>query len=111
MHSDPSHVSDADLGRALVKTLGQHHALLIPAHGQVVTAESVPAVLIDSVHFVENAEVMYRAASLGRPLPLSAAEIEAFLHDFDRDRHIAKLWKYYVGRGRASGLLAQEWEL
>lgn len=111
VHPDPSHVSTPELGRKLVDTLGPHHALLIRAHGQVITAESVKAVLIDSIHFVENAEVMYEAASLGRPIPLSEAEIKDFLRDFDRARHIAKLWKYYVGRGRDSGLLPADWNL
>jgi ribulose-5-phosphate 4-epimerase/fuculose-1-phosphate aldolase len=105
VHHDPSHVSSAALGRALADTLGPHHGLLIRAHGQVIVAESVPGALIDSVHFVENAEAMYRAACLGRVVPLNAKEIADFERDFDRDRHLAKLWDYYVGRGRASGLL------
>jgi L-ribulose-5-phosphate 4-epimerase len=111
VHSDPSHVSDPALGRALARTLAAHQALLIRAHGQVVVAESVPALLIDSVHFVENAQAMYQAAALGRVLPLSADEIAGFLRDFKRDRHVAKLWKYYVGRGRARGLLPANWSL
>lgn len=111
VHPDPSHVSDSRLGRALADTLGPHHALLIRAHGQVVTAESVPGVLIDSVHFVENAQVMYQAVSLGRVIPLSGEEIQGFLRDFDRDRHIPKLWKYYVGIGRDKGLLPKSWKL
>jgi L-ribulose-5-phosphate 4-epimerase len=111
VHADPSHVSDPALGRAVAATLGPHHALLIRAHGQVVAAENVPALLIDSVHFVENAEAMYRAAALGRVVPLSPHETEAFLADFDRERHIAKLWKYYVGGGRKRGLLPRSWAL
>ncbi len=111
IHPDPSQVSDPALGRAVAKSLGQHHAMLIRAHGQVVTAETVPAVLIDCVHFVENAEAMYRAASLGSVIPLSADEIAGFLRTFDRSRHIAKLWKYYIDRGRASGLLPTAWTL
>jgi len=111
VHADPSHVSDPALGRALAKTLGPHHALLIRAHGQVIVAESVPAVLIDSVHFVENAQAMYQAATLGNVVPLTTDEIAAFERDFKRDRHIAKLWKYYVGRGRASGLLPADWDI
>ena len=111
VHDDPSHVSDPMLGRALAETLGPHHALLIRAHGQVITAENVPAALIDSVHFVENAEVMYQAAALGKVIPLSGREIQGFLHDFDRDRHIAKLWKYYAGIGRDKGLLPKTWKL
>ena len=49
VHQDPSHVSDSGLGRAVADTLGPHFALQIRAHGQVVAAESVQAVLIDSV--------------------------------------------------------------
>ena len=111
VHPDPSHISDPALGRAVTATLGTHHALLIRAHGQIVAAETVKALLIDCIHFVENAEAMYRAAALGRVVPLSTAEIAAFLADFDRDRHIGKLWKYYVGRGRASGVLPHDWTL
>lgn len=65
--------------------------------------------LIDSIHFVENAQAMYDAACLGPVIPLSADEIAAFSHDFDRGRHIAKLWEYYVGRARAAGVLPQAW--
>ena len=108
-HSDPSHVSSAALGRSLAATLGPHHALLIRAHGQVVVAESLPALLVDCIHFVENAEALYRAATLGRVKPLSPAEMAAFRRDFDRDRHVAKLWRYYLGQGRARGLLPEGW--
>jgi ribulose-5-phosphate 4-epimerase/fuculose-1-phosphate aldolase len=111
VHADPSHVSDPELGRSLARTLGMHHALLIRAHGQVVVAENVPALLIDCVHFVENAVAMYQAAAVGKVMPLTAAEMSAFRHDFERGRHVAKLWKYYVGRGRGSGLLPESWEL
>lgn len=111
VHPDPSHVSSPALGRAVAATLGPHHALLIRAHGQIVAAESVPALLIDSVHFTENAETMYRAAALGRAIPLSAEEIAAFASDFDRASHVVKLWKYYVGIGRAKRLLPEAWQL
>ena len=77
----------------------------------MVAAESVPALLVDCVHFVENAVAMYQAAAVGKVIPLSAAEMAAFRHDFERERHVAKLWKYYVGRGRASGLLPEAWDL
>jgi L-ribulose-5-phosphate 4-epimerase len=111
VHADPSHVSDAKKGRALARTLRMHHGLLIRAHGQVVVAESVPVALIDSIHFVENAQAMHYAASLGPVVPLKPAEIKSFADDFNRARHIAKLWEYYVGRGRASGVLPADWTL
>jgi L-ribulose-5-phosphate 4-epimerase len=111
VHDDPAHVNTPERGRAIAGTLADHHALLIRAHGQVVVAESVPALLIDCVHFVENAEAMYDASLLGRVRPLSAAEIAGFEQDLKRDKHISKLWTYYVGRALASGLVAREWAL
>ncbi|WP_233828715.1 class II aldolase/adducin family protein [Paraburkholderia sp. ZP32-5] len=111
VHADPSHVNTAARGRALAATLGEHHAALIRAHGQVVVAESIPALLIDCVHFVENAVAMYDAALLGRVLALSDDEIESFKRDLKRDKHISKLWTYYVGRARAQGLLPSDWSL
>jgi L-ribulose-5-phosphate 4-epimerase len=110
-HGDPSHVSTPELGRALAATLAEHHALQIRAHGQVVTAESLPALLVDCVHFTENAEALFRAHTLGQVRPLSESELASFLADFHRDRHVPKLWHYYVGRARARGVLPAEWEL
>ncbi len=111
VHNDPSHVANPDLGRAVAKTLGPHHALQIRAHGQVITAESVEAVLIDSVHFVENGMANYYAASIGRIAPLTKQDIANFERDFKRQRHIDKLWQYYVDGGRTQGIIPKEWTL
>jgi ribulose-5-phosphate 4-epimerase/fuculose-1-phosphate aldolase len=108
-HPDPSHVSSPELGRAVAATLGPHQALLIRAHGEVVVAESLPALLADCVHFVENAEALYRAAMLGKVMPLTAQEMDAFRGDFHREPHAAKLWSYYVGRGVEAGTLPESW--
>lgn len=109
VHPDPSHVSDSELGHALAKTLGGHQALQIRAHGQVIVAESVKALLIDSVHFVENAKALYDAHLLGEVEPLTAGELEDFGRTFNRDRHVAKLWKYYVGRAVDDGIIPETW--
>ncbi|HTH96920.1 MAG TPA: class II aldolase/adducin family protein [Stellaceae bacterium] len=111
VHEDPSHVSSIARGEALARTLGPHHAAQIRAHGQVITAESIPALLIDSVHFVENALAMFDAATLGKIRPLTAQEIELFKGDLKRGLHISKLWTYYVGRARAKGVLPADWSL
>lgn len=108
-HPDPSHVSTPALGAAAARSLGPHQAMLIRAHGQTVVAENVRALLVDCVHFVENAEALYHASVLGRVKPLTAAEMDAFREDFKRDMHTAKLWRYYIGRGRASGALPDAW--
>ena len=109
VHADPSHVGDPARGRAAAECLGPHHAMLIRAHGQVVVAESVPALFVDCLHFVENAEAAYRAAALGPIVPLTAGETAAFLRAFDRARHVAKVWSHYVGRGRRNGRVPAAW--
>lgn len=109
VHPDPSHVAGRQLGEALARTLGPHHACQIRAHGQVITAESVRALLIDSVHFVENAHALYQAYAIGKPVPLTVHEMHAMEEDFHRDRHVAKLWKYYMGQGLEAGVLPEEW--
>jgi ribulose-5-phosphate 4-epimerase/fuculose-1-phosphate aldolase len=111
VHQDPSHVSDSGLGAAVAKTLVPHHALQIRAHGQVIVAESVQAVLIDSVHFVENAVAMYHAAALGRVRALTEADLDAFTVAFKRQRHIDKLWEYYISRGKTRGVIPEAWDI
>lgn len=106
---DPGHVNSPALGAGLAEVLGEHNAALMRAHGAVVVAESVPAVMVDAVHFEENAEAEYRAAQLGPVRPLTQAEMAAFAERFDRDRHVAKLWAYFVARGLDSGVLPAEW--
>jgi L-ribulose-5-phosphate 4-epimerase len=110
VHPDPSHVDSPELGRNLAATLGPHHALLIRAHGQVVVAEDVRSLFIDCIHLVENAAALYQAAALGKVLPLSEREMDDFLRAFKRGVHVAKLWTYYVGRGREAGLLPPAWD-
>ncbi len=109
VHPDPAHINTAALGRALAATLGGHHAALIRAHGAVLVAESVKAVFIDIVHFTENADTLYRAAALGPVTALTQAEMSSFLERFDRPRHVAKLWRYYLGRCVRSGAVPADW--
>ena len=111
VHDDPSHLNTPERGRAMVRALGPHHAVLIRAHGQIIVSETVPSLLVDCVHFVENAEAMYAAALLGKVRPLSPADVALFEQDLKRDKHAAKLWSYYVGRARARGVLSQDWVL
>ena len=79
VHADPSHVSTPGAGpRAGAQPrLAQWPLDPRPwsGGGRRVGAAGV---LIDSIHFVENAQAMYDAACLGPVVPLSADEIAAF---------------------------------
>lgn len=98
-HPDPSHIKLAEQGAALAGTLGPHHAALIRAHGVVLAAESIPALLVDSIHFEENARALFQVLSSGqKPMPLTETEMEQINRHEMREFHVAKLWKYYVDK-------------
>jgi L-ribulose-5-phosphate 4-epimerase len=107
---DPSHIKYPEQGRALAKTLGPHHAALMRAHGMVLVAENPRALLVDAVHFQENAKAMFQVLQAGvKPIPLTASEIETIEGKEVRDWHVRKLWTYYAGRGSAAGTLPGDW--
>lgn len=109
VHRDPSHVSSSEKGRALAATLGEANAVMLRAHGEVVVAEDVPALFSDVVHFVENADALAHATSLGPVVPLTQEECERFLATFRRGRHAAKVWRYHTSGSVERGLLPREW--
>lgn len=105
VHPDPTHIETAQQGRELAATLGACHAALLRAHGGVVVAESIEAAVVDAVHFEENASAQVQALQIGRIKPLTADELALLLRRSNRAQHVAKLWAYYVERGRATGVL------
>jgi L-ribulose-5-phosphate 4-epimerase len=108
---DPSHIKLAAQGKALAKTLGPHHAVLMRAHGLTLVAESARALFVDAVHFKENARAQLEVLQAGaRPLPLTAEEIEQIERMEMRDWHIKKLWNYYVRKGSAEEVLPRDWK-
>lgn len=109
IHPDPSHINSPAKGREVVDTLGADHALLLRGHGEVLVAEDVRALYTDSVHFVENAATLVLAAQLGTVQALTAVEQQRFLAEFDRGKHVGKLWRYYVERAVTANLLPEEW--
>ena len=104
VHPDPTLIRTPRQGRELAATLGEHQAALLRAHGGVLVAESIEAVFVDAIHFDENARAQLQATSLGVLKPLTPGEMEALDETAERERHVRKLWNYYVGRGRAAGL-------
>ncbi len=105
VHGDAAKITNTGQARALVQTLAAHNAALLRAHGAVLVAESLPALLCDAVHFQENAETMYRASMLGRVVPLTQTEMEGAEAHIERPRHAAKLWKFYLARAQEAGRL------
>jgi ribulose-5-phosphate 4-epimerase/fuculose-1-phosphate aldolase len=111
-HPDPSHIKYAKQGKELAATLGPHHVALMRAHGLLLVAESLPALISDAVHFEENAKAQLQVMNAGaKPVPLSDKEIEQILKLEDRPHHVAKMWNYYVRKGLAAGTVEKDWNL
>lgn len=111
VHADPSHIKSSEQGAGLAKTLGSCYGAMIRAHGGVIVSESVPALLIDAVHFDENAKACLQAAAIGKIKPLTAAELDLLAENNDnRAQHVYKLWSYYVGQAIADGVVPAGWE-
>jgi ribulose-5-phosphate 4-epimerase/fuculose-1-phosphate aldolase len=109
-HADPTHIKTPRQGRELAATLGPHNGALMRAHGGVLVAESLPALLVDAVHFEENAKAHYQAATIGKVKPLTRAELELLATTNDnRAQHCYKLWSHYVGMGFEDGTLPRDW--
>jgi ribulose-5-phosphate 4-epimerase/fuculose-1-phosphate aldolase len=109
-HSDPSHIKLPEQGEALAKPLGPHHAVLIRSHGMVLTAESLPALMVDGVHFEENARAQLQVLNAGKkPLALTKSEMEQINRHEMREFHVGKLWKYYIHKARDVGALPADW--
>lgn len=112
IHRDPSHIKSIEQADALAQSLGDCNAVLMRAHGIVLVAESVPAILIDSIHFNENALAQLQAQSIGSELdPLTPDEMARINKTEDRDHHVAKLWNYYVNKGRKEGAIDESWDV
>ena len=112
MDLDPSHIKTTEQGRTLARSLGPHHAALMRAHGLVLVAESVPALLVDAVHFDENARALMQVLQAGaEPLPLTQAEREQINRHEMREFHVGKLWRYYVEKAETAGIVPAGWGL
>jgi ribulose-5-phosphate 4-epimerase/fuculose-1-phosphate aldolase len=105
VHMDPTHIKTKEQGAELAATLAHHNAALLRAHGGICVAESVEGLLIDAVHFEENARAQVQALAIGPLLPLTEAELQLLNERDNRRQHIGKLWRYYVGKGLQEGAL------
>lgn len=107
-HPDPSLIRSTEQGKALAETLGRDNAALIRSHGMVLVAESVPALFVDAIHFLENAKQQMMVLQAGQePLAMTEAEIAAI--DSPREFHIDKLWNFYWRQGRSRSIIPESW--
>jgi ribulose-5-phosphate 4-epimerase/fuculose-1-phosphate aldolase len=106
------HIKTQADGDKLAAALGDSNALLLRAHGLVLTSESAPAILADTNHFQDNLKAMKEALSFGEALePLTAEDLARVEEFIDRDHHVTKMWNYYVNEGRKAGVIPEDWDI
>lgn len=108
-HPESWHIDTKERGEAMTRTMGEHNAVMLRSHGAVIVSENIPALMVDAVHFDENAKAMYDSAQVGNPIPLSPEETAEFAANFKRDKHAVKLWRYFLSRGLETGAIPKEW--
>lgn len=87
-------IRNAELGRALALTLGNHGAVLMRGHGAVVVGPSLQDAVGRSVYLQINAELQMQAITLGGPIhyldPDEARKLEAIPNRYAR---AWEMWK------------------
>ena len=108
-HPESWHIDTPERGQSMAKTLSDNNAVMLRSHGAVIVSEDIPTLMVDAVHFEENAKAMYDAAQIGNPVPLSEQETTEFAANFKRDKHAVKLWRYFLSRGLENGSIPEDW--
>jgi ribulose-5-phosphate 4-epimerase/fuculose-1-phosphate aldolase len=67
-------IGNRELGRALVKTLGDKNVALMRGHGNVVVANTLPMAVFRAVYTEVNARLQAQAIALGGPVNFLAPE-------------------------------------
>lgn len=103
-------VTSMDMGRDMARTLGDRPVSLMRGHGCIVTGSSIRASVFTSIYMEINAEMLFKALSLGDVEYLSDGEIAAIAKGragftFERgwENWCARVDRPYVSRDWAMG--------
>jgi L-ribulose-5-phosphate 4-epimerase len=98
MHDDSSTVNSVKSGMALAELLGKRRAVILRAHGAVVVAESMKALLFYALSLELNARSQLAAFQSGeQPCALRDDEIRESNRLYGQ-RLFEKAWDYYVDK-------------
>jgi ribulose-5-phosphate 4-epimerase/fuculose-1-phosphate aldolase len=87
-------VGDTRLGRALARTLGDKHAVLMRHHGAVVVANSIPNAVARAVYLDLNARIQVQTTALGgKATSIDPAEAKLRLADPNEYARAWDLWR------------------
>ncbi|MFQ5914467.1 MAG: class II aldolase/adducin family protein [Nitrospinota bacterium] len=91
-------------GEELAEFRGDHRVILLRCHGSIVVGGSLEEVVFVSFTLEENAELQYRAASLGELDPMRPHEVEKVRTSPRQEIRWRKFWDYQVSQLKAGRL-------
>ncbi len=102
---DPRLIRSKEEGQAVAAALGDKPALLLRAHGAVVVAADVEGVFAVAFAMEDNAKKAVWASVLGKPRPLTPAEMEQYGAPVSDRGTKRKIWNFHVQKAHATGWL------
>ena len=98
-------VSNLSMGRDLARSIGAGNCVLMRGHGSTVVGRSIREAVYTAIYLDVNAELQWRAHSLGKPTFLSPGEIEkvnARLSAGKPGEGFNRSWEYWCRRAGVS---------
>ena len=90
-------INTRELGDALAAQLGEHRVIMLKSHGAVAVGADILEAFVLGMYLEETAERQYRAAQLGEPAVLTAAQVESIGRNLWKPHLLQKVWDYHYG--------------
>lgn len=91
-------VRDIAMGRSLAAALGSGSVALMRGHGSVIAQPSLRATVLTAIYLQVNAELLWRALTLGEPRHLSRGEIEKATALSLNGMALDRAWHYWLSK-------------
>lgn len=98
LYADPMSINTREAGARVADTLGSGRAVMLRAHGLVVTGSDLLETFALANYVEENAERQFLALQVGRPYVFSAEEQAICRRNLWKPNLFAKVWEHALAR-------------
>ena len=91
-------IVNAELGREVAESLGDHRAVLMRGHGSTVVGPNLKHAAVTAIYLEETARLTYRARCIGTPICFTDEEVARLSEYVWKENNFNRAWDYYVGR-------------
>ena len=97
VYHDSRLINTPERAEEVARIMGQGRAVILRAHGAVVSEGSIEGVFFASLCLEDNAKKLYASLQIGQPGVLRSEEIEEYQSDYAK-RPFSKAWSYYCNK-------------